>query len=134
MRWNRVELHDEQDVCVESVSAIENGELRMENYSMFTRKHLWSLLWTCCSLIAAIVLLRAWSLRLLYFDEAIREQAKVTLETVSEREGWLLSDVSLRKLTRAGLTIHYRQHVRGPDPTSCYTIAFDSLHLLPCPL
>lgn len=99
---------------------------------MIPQRHFWNSFWGICALIGLIVLVRVWNLRLLYIDPTIRDQAKTSLEAVAEREGWLLSDMPVQKVTRDWLLIHYRQHVRGPDPVTCYYIAFDTHALSPC--
>lgn len=95
---------------------------------------LWLIYWITCGLIFAVLIPQVWALRLLYLDKSVREQTKATLEAVADRDGWLLSDVSLQQVTRSGVIIHHQQHVRGPDPVSCYSVAFDFPELLPCPL
>src|SRR3989338_3450553 len=104
----------------------------MHNSLMLPQRHFWNSFWGICVLITLVVLVRAWNLQLLYTDPTVREQTKIAMETVAEREGWLISDMHVQKVTRDWLVVHHRQHVRGPDPTSCYTIAFDSLELSPC--
>lgn len=101
---------------------------------MIPQKHFWNSFWGICVLIALAVAVRAWNLRLLYIDSVIREKVKTSLEAVSEREGWLISDMPVQKVTQDWIVIHYRQHVRGPDPRTCYYVAFDTHALSPCSL
>ena len=93
---------------------------------------LWTSFWACLGLIAVILLIRVWNLRLLYLDANIREQTKITLETIAEQENWLLSDMSLRVVTPRAIVIYHRQHMRGKDPVSCYAIPFSTPTLIPC--
>jgi hypothetical protein len=101
---------------------------------MVMQKHLWNVFWGICVLIALVAAVRAWNLRFLYVDQHIREQSQIALEAVAQREGWLISDMSVQTVTRNSLVIHHRQHVRGSDPTVCQFIAFDSHALSPCDL
>ena len=106
----------------------------MHNEFMFPQKHFWNSFWGICILIALVFAARAWNLRLLYTDPAVRDRAKISIETVAEREGWLISDMPVRKVTRDWIVIHYRRHVRGPDPKTCYYVALDTYALSPCSL
>lgn len=99
---------------------------------MLSQRHFWDSFWGICILIALAFAARAWNLRLLYADPVIREKARISLETVAEREGWLLSDMPVQKVTRDWMVIHYRRHIRGPDPRACFYVAFDTHALSPC--
>ena len=101
---------------------------------MALQRQLWHIFWICSGVVATILLLHIWNLRLLYSDPIIRERTKTTIQTVAEREGWLISDISLRTVGQAELMIFHHEHVRGPDPVVCYTVAFETLELLPCAL
>ena len=65
-------------------------------------------------------------LRLLFTDARIRAQAKETMQTVAAREGWLLSDLRLQGVTATTLTVLYREHLRGTDPTHCFILNFNN--------
>ncbi|OGJ59824.1 hypothetical protein A2881_01670 [Candidatus Peribacteria bacterium RIFCSPHIGHO2_01_FULL_55_13] len=101
---------------------------------MFLQKQFWNSFWGICILIAFIFAVHAWNLRLLYTDPTVRNQVKTSMEAVAEREGWLISDMPVRKVTRDWIVIHYRRHVRGPDPKTCYYIALDTHAISPCSL
>ncbi|TSC59581.1 MAG: hypothetical protein Greene041662_415 [Candidatus Peregrinibacteria bacterium Greene0416_62] len=99
---------------------------------MLMQRHLWNFFWGICVLIALVLIVRVWNLRLLYIDKAVREQVRTTIEVVAGREGWLISDISLRAVQNTGVMIHHRQHMRGSDPRECYFIAFETLNRSPC--
>ena len=61
----------------------------LHNDTMVHQKYFWILFWGICALIAIVTSWRLWNLRLLYLDADIREQTKVTMETIAEQENWL---------------------------------------------
>ncbi len=87
--------------------------------------------WTMCIVIAVVIATRLWAMRLLA-DAVTREHVQATLETVAKREGWFVSDISIRHVQTDSVIVQYRQHVRGRDPKSCYRIPLQTLELLPC--
>jgi len=77
------------------------------------------------ALLAIVVVLlvpRAWDLRLLYIDADVRSKVEVLLREESERNGWVLSDLSIVSLTTTTARLCYREHRRGEDPISCFDI------------
>lgn len=87
--------------------------------------------WMICIVIAVAIATRLWAMRLLA-DAGTREHVQMALETVAKREGWFVSDIGIRRVEKDGVTIQYRQHVRGKDPIVCYRIPLNTLELLPC--
>ncbi len=73
-------------------------------------------------LLALALLPRAWSLRFLYTDAQLRANVKTALETVAQREGWLLSDISLVSVTPQTLSIIHQDHLRTAQPRERCTI------------
>ncbi|MBI2117271.1 polyprenol monophosphomannose synthase [Candidatus Peregrinibacteria bacterium] len=89
-----------------------------------------------CVLVLLTVFLpllpRAWSLRLLYLDRAVRLEVQSSLLRFREERGWLLSDVELREVRRDGFRFLHRQHLRGEDPVECFTYTFADRALHHC--
>ncbi|MSR86790.1 hypothetical protein EXS70_01300 [Candidatus Peribacteria bacterium] len=84
-------------------------------------------------LAAGVMLLwRIGNLLPLYTNAHLRADIRTTLVTVTDREGWLLSNVSLRAVSFDELTIVYRDHHSGFDPETCYTILMKDASLHPC--
>lgn len=104
------------------------SHVRLEKYM----KKLWFLFWALCLLVAFPLGWRSWNLRLLYLDTSIRNHVQTTVEAIARKEGWILSDVSLREVRRDSMTITHRRHGRGADPVACYLVRFVSPKLLPC--
>lgn len=75
---------------------------------------------------------RIWSLRLLYIERDVRVRTQERIEKIAEEQGWLLSDISLRRVTRESIEIFHRSHIRGPDTKECFTILLDSSVIEPC--
>ncbi|MDD5623350.1 MAG: polyprenol monophosphomannose synthase [Candidatus Peribacteraceae bacterium] len=93
-----------------------------------------ALLWERCSFLAGVLFVsllllgasilvpRAWNLRLLYLDAETRVRVRDALEQVSGEEGWLLSDLSLRRVDQQRAYLLYQSHVRGADAPRCVIV------------
>ena len=68
----------------------------------------------------------------LYTDATTGESVKTTMIRVTDREGWLLSNVDVRIVTADRVTFLYREHRRGPDTTTCYILRRSDASLRPC--
>ncbi len=88
--------------------------------------------WLLCSLIAVLLLSKALPLLPLYTDDGMRSNVQEMLTSLSESQGWLMSDLALRSVDTDGIEVVYRAHHRGPDEVSCYRVLFDSLDPIPC--
>jgi hypothetical protein len=75
---------------------------------------------------------RIWFLRMLYLDGSIRMAAERRLQEAVDREGWLLSDVSIRGVTPQAVTFIHREHLRGEDPETCHVLRLSDTTLHPC--
>lgn len=63
---------------------------------------------------------RAWALRLLILDPQVRAQATTALQEIATREGWLLSDITLRSVASDHLGLLYAPHRRtSATPRPC---------------
>ena len=76
--------------------------------------------------------MRAWNLRLLVLDTEVRERTKMAFESLSETEGWLISDLSLRSVSATSLTMIYRPHGLGDVPAKCIRVNLDFFGWSPC--
>lgn len=81
--------------------------------------------------IAVPLCLRFLNLLSLYTNATFRSLAEQTVRTAVDREGWLLSDVSLN-IEKRGVQLLHRQHMRGTDPIDCYFIAIETAFIDPC--
>jgi glycosyltransferase involved in cell wall biosynthesis len=73
--------------------------------------------------IALLLLPRAWALRRLYVDPAMRETVRAQLERIHDASGWIMSDVELVSVEADGtLLLHHRFHARGADIVECWVI------------
>ncbi len=94
-------------------------------------KLLWGCFWIACAVIAVAIATRLWAMRLLA-DSYVRQRTQIALETVADREGWFISDITIRAVERDTVVVRHRLHVRGQDPVRCYSIPLQTLELLPC--
>ena len=83
-------------------------------------------------IIALVLCARLWPLRLLYLDASVRTQTEQALRTVTEREGWLLSDMDVRRVSKDSVRLLHHQHLRGPDPVACFDLSLTDSSLMPC--
>ena len=87
--------------------------------------------------VIALVLLftfgwRAWHLRLLYSDATVRHSAEVALKTVTDKQGWLMSDVIIQNVQTDRVEILHQVHKRGVDPAHCFQIFYVAPNPSPC--
>ncbi|MBI2523744.1 polyprenol monophosphomannose synthase [Candidatus Peregrinibacteria bacterium] len=100
---------------------------------LLLRRRALEILCLCIVLLVFFVLVpRAWSLRFLYLDRAVRLEVQSSLLRFREERGWLLSDVELREVRRDGFRFLHRQHLRGADPVECFTYFFTDRVLRSC--
>ncbi len=100
------------------------------------REFFWEAQWVVLFLAAIILLIlllpRAWNVRLLAIDPAVRANAQSALRAITEKEGWMLSDISLLSVAPTSVRFLHHEHRRGEDPTQCYILRFEPLTLIPC--
>lgn len=82
----------------------------------------WQACIAVCIVVALTLLFRAWAIHPLFFDAELRDRVKTTIEGTAAREGWILSDVSLRLVGNNFVEIIYRPHVRGADEEYCHRL------------
>jgi dolichol-phosphate mannosyltransferase len=75
---------------------------------------------------------RAWNLRLLVLDPQVRERTRQAFRSLSQTEGWLLSDLSLRRVEPTRLEILYRPHDRLHTSAKCILVNLDYFGWSPC--
>lgn len=101
--------------------------------SLLLRRFRWSLLLVvACVVLFVLLFPRAWALRLLYTNAAVRAQVREGVERLATERGWLRSDISFRSVRRTGFSFLHRQHVRGRDPIECFTYSFSNHVLRGC--
>jgi len=75
---------------------------------------------------------RAWDLRLLVLDPQVRERTRIAFESLSNTEGWLISDLSLRSVSTTRLEMIYHPHGRTDVPAKCIRVGLDYFNWSPC--
>lgn len=90
------------------------------------------LFWLVVALCAIPLLLRLWQLSPLYLHADLRADAKEAMLRLEREKGWLLSDVSVRSISKDSMHITYAPHIRGRDPSHCYVVDLPSSALHPC--
>lgn len=68
----------------------------------------------------------------MYVDPVLARTVESRVQEMATREGWLLSDIDLQWVTDESVTLLHRQHIRGPDPMSCFTLSLADASLAPC--
>ncbi|OIO54753.1 hypothetical protein AUJ46_02485 [Candidatus Peregrinibacteria bacterium CG1_02_54_53] len=76
--------------------------------------------------------LRAWNLRLLVLDSGVRERTKMAFQSLSDTEGWLISDLSLRRVDATRIELLYSPHGRLNTETKCVRVRLDYFGWTPC--
>lgn len=68
----------------------------------------------------------------LYADRSLQTSVRRTLTEVSNREGWLVSDIEVKKVTAISITVLHTLHRRQADPPECVRIFLTDSSLHPC--
>jgi hypothetical protein len=110
-----VELHYEQILCMENVN-----------------RHQWLIFWLTCVTVAAVLLIRLGPLLPLYTNADLRSRTQALIQGTAQREGWILSGLSIRKISGDNLQVLYRSYLRGRDPVECFGISLTSGQLSVC--
>lgn len=92
----------------------------------------WPLFWGACFVTLIALCMRVWPLRMMYLNPVVRHNVETTLRRVSDQNGWLLSDLSVRSVTGNSVTVIHRAHVRGEDPSECFVLPYDDSPVQPC--
>lgn len=75
---------------------------------------------------------RAWNLRLLVTDGAVRVRTSEALRSLSTTDGWLISNLSLQSVTPDRLELRYAPHDRSGAPARCIRVRLDFFGWYPC--
>lgn len=75
---------------------------------------------------------RAWHLRLLYSDTALRNRTAQAIRFLNEHEGWLISDLSLLDVHAERLTMQFRPHLRAFPDGQCLKVKMNYFGWYPC--
>ncbi len=92
-----------------------------------------SFLFLLLSLIILLTLLpRAIGLSPLYIDPVARTKTQQTLSMLADRQGWLLSDLSLLRVFADSIDVLHHSHSQFSAITSCYHISLIDQRISPC--
>jgi dolichol-phosphate mannosyltransferase len=92
----------------------------------------WGIFWAACLLVLIVLLARVWPIRQLYLSGETRSQVTAVLKEISAREGWLLSDIAIERVSATELQLRYQPHIRGRDPRSCVRFMLPSAEPKAC--
>lgn len=100
------------------------------------REFLWEAQWVVLFLVflgtAAVLARPAWQLRILALDSRVRAQAQQALRTITDEQGWILSDIVMVSASERAMRFYHREHRRGRDPKTCHILRYDPPTLIPC--
>ena len=85
-------------------------------------RYQWHIFWVTQGVIGVVLCVQLFSLVPLYTDSAIRSRTQVLLKATAAREGWLLSGVSIERITDDTIWVVYRSYNRGDDTEECFVI------------
>lgn len=81
--------------------------------------------WVVSLILAFLITLNTLPITLLYTDSSVRSYVQKTLTQVAKDGSWLLSDVTIMRITYERMYLHYQPHRRGPDDVlECYSINY----------
>lgn len=92
----------------------------------------WQIFEITCVVVLFVLVVRAWPLRPLYMDSELRSRVSVLVQATAKREGWLLSGVSIDRVSDKAVRLRYRSYLRGEDPVRCHDLHLESGTLHPC--
>ena len=82
--------------------------------------------------IAFVLLVRLLALMPLYTDPAQRSRVQTLIQATANREGWLLSGVSIDRIKGDTVRLIYRSYIRGVDPQTCHNLSLTTGNLTTC--
>jgi capsular polysaccharide biosynthesis protein len=91
----------------------------MENLN----KNQWLIFWITVVVIACVLMLRLWALKPLYTNPEMRNRVQTLIQATANREGWLLSGITIHQIQSDTVQLMYRSYVRGEDQISCHTLS-----------
>ena len=92
----------------------------------------WLVFCAGCVLILCVEAAQLWAIRPLLAQGAVRAEAQKALQAITDREGWLLSDVELQSVSETGARIVHLPHGRHAEPGTCFDLTFSGSTLHPC--
>ena len=101
------------------------------NHGNLRHLQLWSFL-LALLIPGTIFLMQIKNILPLYTNSQTRNAVRTALTAVADREGWLLSNVSVREVTKDHIRLIYRDHHRGPDQETCSILMLTDNSLHPC--
>lgn len=92
--------------------------------------------WVVCVLVIVAgstpLCMRAWNLRLLATDSAVRARTAEALRSLGQTDGWLISDLSFTRVTEDALELQYAPHDRSGTPPRCILVNLAYFGWSPC--
>jgi len=82
--------------------------------------------------LTCLLSIRAWNLRLLVTDAAVRARTSEAFRSLSKTDGWLTSDLLLRKVDPERLELLYAPHDRSGTNERCIRVRLDYFGWYPC--
>lgn len=96
------------------------------------QRYQWIIFWLLCTVVAFVLFLRILVLLPLYIDADLRSRVGTLIEATANREGWLLSGITINHILDDRIAIEYRSYFRGLDTKQCYYISFTTGSLSAC--
>ena len=100
----------------------------MENLN----SHQWHVFWVTVLVITFALIVRLWTLIPLYTNPDLRSRTQALVQATAQREGWLLSGITINRITDDYLSVSYRSYIRGDDLITCHRIHFATGLLSSC--
>lgn len=85
-----------------------------------------------CIFIGALLIVRLVPIVPLYTSSETRSAATQALHSLSQRNGWLLSDLSIQSIAGNHILVRYAPHIRGADPAACVAVSLITFDAEPC--
>lgn len=76
--------------------------------------------------------LRLRSLLPLIRENEVRNNIGSTIKNVAEKEGWILSDLTMKKFDHDSVTVTLRPHFRTARGSRCFDLDLHTERALPC--
>ena len=124
-RWRG---HSKLSLSVQAAFARSLFDILLQRYARLA----WILFLSLCVFLAALLGWRAWNLRGLYTDAAVRNRVAQAIRFLNENEGWLISDLSPREIADNRLQLLYRPHLRTFPDAQCMNVKLEYFGWYPC--
>ena len=83
--------------------------------------------------LAGFFAVKIWNIQLLYTNATVPNQVEESLRLYADKEGLLLSELEVQRVSQFATEVRVREYLRGIDPMHCVRLQFEGTSFaIPC--